>query len=282
MKNKFLLFLMPMVIFLFFGCDMINSFDTESDNEIFLKIEESLDNDPENFDACLDIIQEYQDSLQDREIDSIVAKSVMGKLTDMKIRYNLDGSNVKINNPLRKCLVINSAEISFEEYEDSWSERNLLKFLNSNVYPLIEINIKCAVVDRIPSDVYINSFKHEVSVKGIGNSSDFSKFKLKDQNIADYIGPNTKYKIDKDEERDIKLRFKLWDEGDAIEEGKVISDRTRKIFNTLIALKNASSLNIELNLYENESDSGGGGEVIHTGPRGGRYVIRNGGKSYVK
>jgi hypothetical protein len=108
------------------------------------------------------------------------------------------------------------------------------------------------------------------------------KFKLEDENISNYIGPNTYYEMDKEKVRDIKLRYKLWDEGVAKDEGKAITDRTRKVFNALNVLKNTKSLNIEMNLYEIEVNEGGGGEVIHTGPRGGRYVIRNGGKSYVK
>ena len=282
MKNTFSIYLLSAVLFLTVSCDMLNSSENDKENIISTKIEESLNNDPQNYDACLQIIDEYQDSLQNSELDSALSKAVLKKITDMEVRFNLEGSNVKFKGPLGKCVLVNSAEISFKEYEESWTERNLMKITSSNAYPLIEINIKCRVIDRVPNNLYRNSFKPEVTVKGFSNGKDFEKFKLKDENIADFIGPNTYYEMDKEKERNIKLRFKLWDEGVAKDEGKAITDRTRKVFNTLNVLKNTNNLNIELNLYDIEINEGGGGEVIHTGPRGGRYVIRNGGKRYVK
>ncbi|MFN5911084.1 MAG: hypothetical protein ACK45H_07110 [Bacteroidota bacterium] len=85
----------------------------------------------------------------------------------------------------------------------------------------------------------------------------------------------------KNKPRLVLLRYKLWDEGEALSENKVIENRTKKVFLALNTLKNLKDLTIELNLYESEAESGGG-EMIHTGPRGGRYVIRNGSKRYVK
>lgn len=282
MKNLFSIYLLSTVLFLTVSCDMLNSSGSENESIISTKIEESLDNDPQNYDACLQIIDEYQDSLQNSELDSALSKAVLKKITDMDVRFNLEGSNIKFKGPLGKCILVNSAEISFQEHEESWTERNLLKIASSNAYPLIEINIKCRVIARVPNDLYSNSFKYEVLVNGFSNGKEFEKFKLKDENISNYIGPNTYYEMDKEKVRDIKLRYKLWDEGVAKDEGKAITDRTRKVFNALNVLKNTKSLNIEMNLYEIEVNEGGGGEVIHTGPRGGRYVIRNGGKSYVK
>ena len=285
MRNFFSFFFLIITgMFFLFSCDVLTIGSSDDGNELSSKLIESLDSDPENFDACLQILDEYQDSLQNREFDSIVAKAVIEKISDMDIRYEIAGSNIKLVGPLRKCLIVNSAEISFEEHEDDFTERNLLKILSSNLYPLVEITINCAVVDRVPNDQYINSFEHEVSVKDGNNNSisDFGKFKLKEENISDYIGPNTGYEIDKNDEKEILLRYKLWDEREAADENKVITERTKKIFLALKSLKNIDNLKIELKLFEHEHESGGGGEVIHTGPRGGRYVIRNGGKQYVK
>ena len=244
------------------------------EDDIFTNIEESLDHDPENYDDCIKIIFENQDILKERDLDIALAKAVMKKITDMNIKYNLDGSNVKIIGPLQKCIVVNSAIISFKEYETSISERDLLDIWKSSVYPLIEIYIKCRVIERVNGDLYSSIIKNEVSVNGFGKSYGFGKFQLKKNDIEDYIGPNTYYEIDKDKVRYIKLRYKLWDDDSKV------SDRTRKIFDVLNALKNSSSLNIKFDLYELDKNTGG--EAVYTGPRGGRYVIRNSKKQYIK
>ena len=254
-----------------------------SNSEVYKKIMASLDAEPENYDACLQIVEAYEDSLQNRELDSVLAKAVMQKIAESDINYVLDASAIKITGNVQKCVEASSAEISFKEYEESWTERNLMKIMSSNIYPLIEINLQCKVIERVPPNRYATNLDFQVPVKGFltDGLDGIGKFKLKKEKIADYLGPNTAYEMDKNKERLVLLRYKLWDEGEALSENKVIENRTKKVFLALNTLKNLKDLTIELNLYESEAESGGG-EMIHTGPRGGRYVIRNGSKRYVK
>lgn len=286
--NKLLVSVILGTSMIFQSCDLLNSnAEGDANSDLLEKITTSLENEPENFQACLDIVESYSDSLENPQVDSTVAKGVMEKITDLEISFALEASQIRFSSPLSKCLRVIGADVRFNEHEESMTERNLLRFFDSNTYPLVEILVKCNVIERLPANQYANRFDYEVPVKDFqGNSiSNFGKFRLKDEGIADYVGPNTYYEMNKEEEREILLIYKLWDEAEAAEKSEVISNRTKRIFEALIALQQIDNLKIDLQPYPSESGSsggGGGGEVIHTGPRGGRYVIRNGNKRYVK
>jgi hypothetical protein len=249
-------------------------------SEIYNKLIEELERDPNNFNACLDIVNEYEDTLTNQELDSSLAKLLMERFTDEEIVYNLEGSNVKITGILKNCLAVNSAEIRFVEHEESLTERNLLRLLESNVYPIVEVILKCRIINEFSNEGYAHSFDYKVELKDFSNQkiSDLGVFKIKSEDILDHLFPGGFNKSEVDSEREIKLRFKLWD--DKEDEEKKISVRTKMIFTVLNTLKNTENLNIELKLNEIPEDEMTPGETVHTGPRGGKYVIRNGSKRY--
>jgi hypothetical protein len=251
-------------------------------SEIYNKLIEELDRDPNNFNACLDIVNEYEDTLTNQELDSSLAKLLMERFTDEEIVYNLEGSNVKITGILKNCLAVNSAEIRFEEHEESLTERNLLRLLESNVYPIVEVILKCRIINEFSNEGYAHSFDYKVELKDFSNQkiSDLGVFKIKSEDILDHLFPGGFNESEVNTEREIKLRFKLWDDKEAEDEEKKILGRTKMIFIVLNTLKNIENLNIELKLNELPEDEMAPGETVHTGPRGGKYVIRNGSKRY--
>ena len=154
--------------------------------------------------------------------------------------------------------------------------------MESNFYPIVEVIVKCRIINEFSNEGYSQAFDYKVELKDFYKQkiSNLGEFNIKTEDLIDHLFPGGFNASEVDTEREIKLRYKLWDDKEAEDEEKRISGRTKMIFTVLNTLKNIKNLNLELKLYENPEDEMGTGETVHTGPRGGKYIIRNGRKKY--
>lgn len=267
------------------GTDLWDSNESsELDSEdVEKKIFDSMESEPENFDACLTIIEDNLDIFNNNEFDSTIASSVLEKFSDGKIIRVLDGRNVKFSSDfLNKSIAVDSVQISFEYHDEGLFERGISDLFSSISYPIAEIRIRCRVIKRSSTKDFwkIEPVMPDV-IKNFYDESimDVGTFIVTEENVAGPLGmDNSYYKTDVTSQREIVLRSKLWSKQDV-----TISNRTQKIFTALNVLKNIENLKINLKLteYEENINYGGQGETVYTGPRGGKYVIRNGQKRYL-
>jgi hypothetical protein len=287
-KNKYFISLIFISMFFLFGCDT-NIFGSNDSNEENIEIVqnqllESLDNNPNDYDACLGIISENIDLFENKVFDSTIAIAILDKFSEGKIIRVLEGSNLKFSSKfLNSCIATDSAEISFQKYDEGVLERGFSDMFSGVSYPIVDIKIRCRVVKRAATKDFskIEKVMSDV-VKNFQNEQifDIGEFIVYEENVAGPLSADDSfYKTDVNYQREIILRSKLWSPKDT-----TITNKTERIFTTLNALKQIDNLKIDLKLVEyeyNDSNGGGQSETVYTGPRGGKYVMRNGKKRYL-